>query len=188
MSATTATSARQRNEHNGDDDDNKDESARNQQERERSERREQHERERSQRERDERHDQLERTSQEEEQYRLRELRESRAEAEDRTVDRQNARRYMQFADRRGSQAARAVVRSTNEALTSLVPPVFIRPGAVLRAWFDLMSMNLDLQRAMWDEATQVWREDTQRAARSARNDERVDIDREWEQEKERIGR
>lgn len=117
-----------------------------------------------------------------------EVRDARQEAAERTRDRQNARRYMDYADRQGTHAARALVRSTNEAFTGLIPRAWVRPGAVLRAFFDVNSMMLDMQRAMWDELTQVWREDTQRVARNARSDERVDLDREWEDERERIGR
>lgn len=183
-----ATATHPNTQTNSDERDDTDEATRSRQERERSERRENDERDRSRREREERHDQLERSEQDEENYRLRELREARALAEDRAVDRQNSRRYMQYADRQGAHAVRALVRSTNEAFTSLIPRAWVRPGAVLRAWFDVASMSMDLQRAAWDEMTQVWREDTQRVARSARTDERVDIDREWEQERERIGR
>lgn len=118
----------------------------------------------------------------------REVRDARSEAEQRTRDRQNSRRYMEYADREGRHVTRALVRSTNDAFSGLIPRAWVRPGAVLRAWFDMYSLGLDLQRAAWDEMTQVWREDTQRAARSARSDERVDWDRDWEEEKDRIGR
>jgi hypothetical protein len=117
-----------------------------------------------------------------------EIRDARQEAAERTRERQNARRYMDYADREGQHAMRALIRSTNEAFSGLIPRAWVRPGAVIRAWFDMLSLAMDLQRAAWDEMTQVWREDTQRAARSARTDERVDIDREWEEERERIGR
>lgn len=117
-----------------------------------------------------------------------EVRTGRQEAERRIRERQNARRYMEYADREGQHVTRALVRSMNEAATGLIPRAWVRPGAVIRAFFDVLSLSMDMQRAMWDEMTQVWREDTQRAARTTRTDERVDWDRDWEEEKERIGR
>lgn len=86
---------------------------------------------------------------------------------------EDSRRQLDRASEGGRQATSAYVRALNDTFQSMVPRGFMRPGEMIRTWFELAFQGLDLSRQFWGAVVEAAQDQARTAAREADRDDRV---------------
>lgn len=87
--------------------------------------------------------------------------------------RDDARQQLDRAGDSGRQATSSYVRALNDTFQAMVPRGFMRPGEMIRTWFELAFQGLDLSRQFWGAVVEAAQDQARTASREADRDDRV---------------